>query len=152
MMTVDGDLHGGESREVLDSGEVPVHSLDWHRDAACQGKPVDLFFPALEDAWQIEMALDICATCQVRQECLTWAMDRGEDGVWGGTTSNDRRAMRGDQPRRLPEWMRREIRRQAANGVPHQTIADSMATTRRTVNRVLAASQRRSGEDTCSRL
>jgi len=37
----------------------------------------------------------ICSTCPVQSDCLTYAMDgRVDDGVWGGTTGKERKAMR----------------------------------------------------------
>lgn len=44
-------------------------------------------------------AIAICLTCPVRAECLTTAMVlRDEFGVWGGTTPNMRRKLRGVRP------------------------------------------------------
>jgi WhiB family redox-sensing transcriptional regulator len=40
------------------------------------------------------MAKTICGTCNVRQRCLAFALDRRErDGVWGGATEKERRRM-----------------------------------------------------------
>jgi WhiB family redox-sensing transcriptional regulator len=37
----------------------------------------------------------VCASCLVRPECLTYALEQGmDDGVWGGTTGKDRRAIK----------------------------------------------------------
>jgi WhiB family transcriptional regulator, redox-sensing transcriptional regulator len=76
----------------------------WHEDAACRDADPDLFFPrgATGSAQrQIEQATRICRTCLVRTECLAWALDHEvTDGVWGGTTMDQRRAIR-----RLPVTM-----------------------------------------------
>lgn len=32
--------------------------------------------------------------CDYKAECLLWALYNGEDGVWGGTTKNERRKMK----------------------------------------------------------
>lgn len=70
----------------------------WRQDAACRHADPDLFFPvgttgpALR---QIAEALAICQACPVRAPCLTWALDQGiSSGVWGGTTEDERRAIR----------------------------------------------------------
>ena len=37
----------------------------------------------------------VCADCPVREACLAYAINTGEDfGVWGGTTPDERRALR----------------------------------------------------------
>lgn len=70
----------------------------WRLDAACRHADPDLFFPvgttgpALR---QIGEALAICQACPVRAPCLAWALDQGiSSGVWGGTTEDERRALR----------------------------------------------------------
>lgn len=77
---------------------------DWRDDAACREADPDLFFPigttgpALR---QIGEAKRVCRTCPAQAQCLAWALDNGViDGVWGGTTGDERRAMR-RPPRRM---------------------------------------------------
>lgn len=36
----------------------------------------------------------ICGACEVRIECLNWALENEEEGVWGGTTLQQREAMK----------------------------------------------------------
>ena len=71
---------------------------DWREGAACHHADPDLFFPvgatgpALR---QIDEAKRVCQACPVRTPCLTWALDHGvAAGVWGGTTEDERRAIR----------------------------------------------------------
>ena len=71
---------------------------NWREDAACRDADPDLFFPigttgpALR---QIQEARRICRTCPAQTRCLAWALDHGvTDGVWGGTTEDQRRAIR----------------------------------------------------------
>jgi hypothetical protein len=46
-------------------------------------------------ATPVEAAKAVCATCPVSAECLQWALATGQDsGVWGGTSEEERRAMR----------------------------------------------------------
>jgi WhiB family transcriptional regulator, redox-sensing transcriptional regulator len=72
---------------------------NWRDDAACLHADPDLFFPiastgpALD---QIGEAKRICAACPVRKPCLAWALDQGiVSGIWGGTSEDERRAIRG---------------------------------------------------------
>ncbi len=67
---------------------------EWRSRAACQSRDPDLFFPisssgpALE---QIRRAKAVCAGCQVRPECLDFALrTRTTEGVWGGTSAEER--------------------------------------------------------------
>jgi len=77
---------------------------DWRDDAACRDADPDLFFPigttgaALR---QVGEAKRVCRTCPAQTQCLAWALEnRVIDGVWGGTTGEERRAMR-SLPRRM---------------------------------------------------
>ena len=75
-----------------------ITDTNWRDDAACLNADPDLFFPigttgpALD---QIDQAKRICQACPVRKRCLAWALDLGAaSGVWGGTTEDERRAIR----------------------------------------------------------
>ena len=68
---------------------------DWWRSAACQEADPELFFPVASQgpgADEIARAKAVCAGCQVRRECLQYALaTRQLYGVWGGTTEDERR-------------------------------------------------------------
>lgn len=73
-------------------------SAGWASRAACLGSDPELFFPiassgpALE---QIADAMAVCARCPVRTDCLSYALETGQDaGVWGGTSEEERRKIR----------------------------------------------------------
>lgn len=68
-------------------------TTSWRSAGLCLRYDPELFFPnAAEDP---APALAICRTCPVAGACLAAALDAGEcDGVWGGTTPEERRAMR----------------------------------------------------------
>ncbi|MFG3550512.1 WhiB family transcriptional regulator [Streptomyces sp. NPDC047725] len=71
---------------------------DWREHAACRTEDPDLFFPigATGPALlQTEQAKAVCRRCPVREQCLQWALDTGQSlGVWGGTSENERRALK----------------------------------------------------------
>jgi len=67
--------------------------------AACRGLDPDLFYA--ESGTAIMKAKSLCATCDVREQCLEWAIRREEFGVWGGTTARERAAMRRERGMRL---------------------------------------------------
>jgi WhiB family transcriptional regulator, redox-sensing transcriptional regulator len=66
----------------------------WRSAGACASADPDLFFPVSPTgiaAVQADQACRICAGCRVRRQCLEFAMEHGEmEGVWGGTTSEER--------------------------------------------------------------
>ena len=76
---------------------MTVHR-NWREDIACRDADPDLFFPigAIGAALrQMEEAKRICRACPVQIQCLTWALENGvADGVWGGTTPDERRIIR----------------------------------------------------------
>lgn len=62
----------------------------WQDSAACFGVDPDVFFPISEE--EAGPALMFCGVCQIREECLAWALKNGERyGVWGGLTEQRRR-------------------------------------------------------------
>ncbi|MGW7268126.1 WhiB family transcriptional regulator [Streptomyces sp. NPDC054842] len=71
---------------------------DWRESAACRTADPDLFFPIGNTGpalLQIEEAKAVCRVCPVRDACLEWAMDSEQtQGVWGGTSEDERRALR----------------------------------------------------------
>jgi WhiB family redox-sensing transcriptional regulator len=72
--------------------------LDWVHRARCKDEDPELFFPIGTTgpaATQIEQAKAICMQCEVRAQCLEWALATGQDaGVWGGMSEEERRAHR----------------------------------------------------------
>lgn len=72
----------------------------WMRDGACMNSDdADLWFPtgdATEEArQQAEEAKTVCRGCPVRAECAAYAQaDPSLSGVWGGTTKQERAAIR----------------------------------------------------------
>ena len=75
-----------------------INRPDWMEDADCADVPMHLFFPGpgKQDTPETKQAMRICAGCQVREQCLAYAMsfpDRSLPGIWGGTTERERSRM-----------------------------------------------------------
>jgi WhiB family transcriptional regulator, redox-sensing transcriptional regulator len=72
--------------------------MEWVHRARCKDEDPELFFPVGTTgpaAAQIEAAKAVCMQCEVRAECLEWALATGQDaGVWGGMSEEERRAVR----------------------------------------------------------
>ena len=79
---------------------IPKESkdMDWRHRAVCRDEDPELFFPIGNTGpalLQIEQAKAVCRRCPVIQECLTWALESGQDaGVWGGLSEDERRALK----------------------------------------------------------
>jgi WhiB family redox-sensing transcriptional regulator len=74
------------------------YASEWRAAGACQSADPELFFPVSgrgASTAQIAQAKRICAGCQVREQCLDFALRNGErDGIWGGATPEDRTRVR----------------------------------------------------------
>ncbi|MBW3620207.1 MAG: WhiB family transcriptional regulator [Actinobacteria bacterium] len=78
--------------------------MDWRSRSACIDEDPELFFPigttgpAVEQA---DAAKRVCARCDVREECLEYALASNQDaGVWGGLTEDERRTLKRARQRR----------------------------------------------------
>lgn len=71
---------------------------DWRDRAACRDEDPELFFPIGTTGpaeRQSELAKRVCRRCPVVDPCLQFALRTGQNyGVWGGTTPEERRALR----------------------------------------------------------
>lgn len=71
-------------------------SAGWIERAACRGVHPALFFPIRGEG--CEEAKAVCEGCEVRAECLDFAvLNRELFGIWGGTSENERRRIRADR-------------------------------------------------------
>ncbi len=65
----------------------------WMLYGACRQADPELFFPvaAKESAErQIKSAKAVCGPCAVRANCLSYALEVKAEGIWGGTTEQER--------------------------------------------------------------
>jgi len=86
------------------SSEAGVRFLGWMAQGACQRADPDLFFPIAAGRAglpRIRAAKAICQGCAVRDPCLSYGLATTQDGIWGGTTLEERRTIRqqADLPR-----------------------------------------------------
>ncbi len=65
----------------------------WQEQANCLGVDPDLFFP--ERGASTREAKSVCRGCEVRADCLEYALAHGEKfGIWGGLSERERRRVR----------------------------------------------------------
>ena len=73
-------------------------TMDWRHQSACRDEDPELFFPVGNTGpalTQIEEAKKVCNRCVVKDACLAWALESGQDaGVWGGLSEDERRALK----------------------------------------------------------
>lgn len=81
-------------------GQKPV-AEDWDKDgwrerANCKGINANLFFPERGDNHHdINAAKRVCRSCEVREQCLEYALTNYETiGIWGGMSERERRTIR----------------------------------------------------------
>ncbi len=70
---------------------------EWRLEAACRSEDPEIFFPVYTYGHPelVLKAKAICNRCPVRSDCLAFARStRQEQGIWGGLTADERRALR----------------------------------------------------------
>lgn len=66
---------------------------EWRQGGACRGLDPALFYPEVGES--TAPAVRVCRACEVRQECLDYAIKASERfGVWGGLSEKERRVER----------------------------------------------------------
>lgn len=66
---------------------------DWIDQGNCRGMHPSIWFP--ERGASVTRQKAICATCDVRQQCLDYALEHSiKSGIWGGTSERERRRIR----------------------------------------------------------
>jgi WhiB family redox-sensing transcriptional regulator len=70
---------------------------EWMLLARCKETDPEVFFPERGDSTlDTQLAKRICFKCEVRVECLQYAVDNQErHGIWGGLDEKSRRKYRG---------------------------------------------------------
>jgi WhiB family redox-sensing transcriptional regulator len=67
--------------------------LAWQTDALCAQTDPEAFFP--EKGGSTRDAKKICTTCEVKAQCLDYALANDERfGIWGGLSERERRRLR----------------------------------------------------------
>jgi len=69
---------------------------EWFADAQCRGLDPNLFLPVENlqkpaGARILAEAREVCRRCDVQAECLAFALNGREVGIWAGTTDSQRR-------------------------------------------------------------
>ena len=65
---------------------------DWVERAACRGMDPNIWFPEKGETINANIAMTICQTCPVQQECLEYGLQE-KNGIWGGMSVKQRRSV-----------------------------------------------------------
>jgi len=83
---------GREGVWVLDDF-VDEGVLSWQDRALCAQTDPEAFFP--EKGGSTREAKQVCLSCEVRAECLEYALSNDERfGIWGGLSERERRKLK----------------------------------------------------------
>ncbi|NUP35291.1 MAG: hypothetical protein HOU01_26830 [Streptomycetaceae bacterium] len=74
---------------------APRPRADGTEPCRADGVDPDVFFPDDEDAG-LEAAAVYCRACPLIAECLAWAVDAREPGIWAATTTAQREQLRAE--------------------------------------------------------
>jgi WhiB family redox-sensing transcriptional regulator len=78
-------------RQLLpDVDPALADELDWQERALCAQTDPEAFYP--EKGGSTAEAKRVCTNCEVRVQCLDYALENGERfGIWGGLSERERR-------------------------------------------------------------
>ena len=106
--------------------------VKWEEAACRDFIYTDLFYTVEEQRSilqyeYINALRSICARCPIWAECLKYALENEQYGVWGGMTSVERTALRDRQ--RYPNQRARAIAELSKYGISYQQIIECMVDT-----------------------
>jgi WhiB family redox-sensing transcriptional regulator len=86
---LDSDTILPEGAELLAIAE----EIGWQERALCAQTDPEAFFP--EKGGSTREAKKVCLSCEVRVECLEYALENDERfGIWGGLSERERRRLK----------------------------------------------------------
>ncbi len=70
-----------------------VNAPEWQQRASCTSADPETFYPGKGESTR--EAKRVCRGCEVRVECLEWALGENErHGVWGGLSELERKKIK----------------------------------------------------------
>jgi WhiB family transcriptional regulator, redox-sensing transcriptional regulator len=76
-----------------------LQPVDWQAKARCTDVDPEIFFP--ERGGSSKAARAVCSDCEVKPQCLEYALNNKEQfGIWGGTSERERRRLRRERAMR----------------------------------------------------
>ncbi len=88
-----GAVDGEQGNARLWSLGLEAEAQSWQERALCAETDPEAFFP--EKGGSTREAKKICTGCEVKAECLEFALENDERfGIWGGLSERERRRLR----------------------------------------------------------
>ncbi|WP_460607259.1 WhiB family transcriptional regulator [Jatrophihabitans fulvus] len=85
-------MDGADDQLLADIFGLPEEA-SWHERSLCAQTDPEAFFP--EKGGSTREAKKICTGCEVRSECLEYALQHDERfGIWGGLSERERRRLK----------------------------------------------------------
>lgn len=82
-----------DQRAELAALVVSSEQLSWQERSLCAQTDPEAFFP--EKGGSTREAKRVCLSCEVRSECLEYALAHDERfGIWGGLSERERRRLK----------------------------------------------------------
>ena len=91
---VGGANEGGNVMDGrLEVADLLGNAPEWQERALCSQTDPEAFFP--EKGGSTREAKKVCRSCEVRAECLEYALENDERfGIWGGLSERERRRLK----------------------------------------------------------
>ena len=87
------DVLGAVRQSDVGLPGLEAEELSWQEQALCAETDPEAFFP--EKGGSTREAKKICTGCEVKAECLEYALANDERfGIWGGLSERERRRLR----------------------------------------------------------
>ncbi|WP_043499921.1 WhiB family transcriptional regulator [Georgenia sp. SUBG003] len=84
---------GADVLRLVDLDGPEEGALAWQDHALCAQTDPEAFFP--EKGGSTREAKRVCTSCEVRAECLEYALENDERfGIWGGLSERERRKLK----------------------------------------------------------
>lgn len=131
-----GERPAGELAALADLLVATKKEQTWQELALCAETDPEAFFP--EKGGSTKDAKRTCLACDVKDQCLKYALDNDERfGIWGGLSERERRKMKkrnlGGTP--LPASLRDKIEALIVEGLSDREVAEGSGIDSRTVGR-----------------
>ncbi|PFG20348.1 WhiB family transcriptional regulator [Serinibacter salmoneus] len=90
----EGPLSSPSAWSAINAGPFQgEEALEWQERALCAQTDPEAFFP--EKGGSTREAKRVCVSCEVRSECLEYALEHDERfGIWGGMSERERRKLK----------------------------------------------------------
>ena len=93
-----GNRGNYDYNKLLNEFKLVLEDVTWMADAACRSRSDIDFFPEIGYNGKAPLAIAVCDTCKVKEDCVEFAIENKiEHGIWGGLSPQQRRRYRRHQ-------------------------------------------------------